>query len=125
MTEYHNFDTQTGKELELCDVVKDLPGFRKYVEEELSDQKEEKELFEDYEMTVDSLFEGTDGYGPLGWCITKTGVCIHFDQYVIASYAAGAVEVEVPFAGNEAMFQTDYIGKNSEGWAKRSVHGRL
>ena len=33
VTEYHNFDTQTGKELELCDVVKDLPGFRKYVEE--------------------------------------------------------------------------------------------
>ena len=119
VTEYHNFDTQTGKELELCDVVKDLPGFRKYVEEELSDQKEEKGLFEDYEMTVDSLFAGTDGYGPLGWCITKTGVCIHFDQYVIASYAAGAVEVEVPFAGNEAMFQTDYIGKASEGWAEK------
>ena len=120
VTEYHNFDTQTGKEMELCDVVKDLPGFRKYVEEELSDQKEEKELFEDYEMTVDSLFAGTDGYGPLGWCITKTGVCIHFDQYVIASYAAGAVEVEVPFAGNETMFQTDYIGKASEGWAKKT-----
>ena len=31
VTEYHNFDTQTGKELELGDVVKDLPGFRIYV----------------------------------------------------------------------------------------------
>ena len=120
VTEYHNFDTQTGKELELGDVVKDLPGFRIYVKEELSDQKEEKGLFEDYETTVDSLFAGTDGYGPLEWCITKTGVRIHFDQYVIASYAAGAVEVEVPFAGNEAMFQTDYIGKASEGWAKKT-----
>ena len=89
-------------------MVKDLPGFRIYVKGELSDQKEEKGLFEDYETTVDSLFAGTDGYGPLEWCITKTGVRIHFDQYVIASYAAGAVEVEVPFAGNEAMFQTDY-----------------
>ena len=50
-------------------------------------------------MTVDSLFAGTDGYWPLGWCITKSR-CVHsFDQYVIASYAAGAVEVEVPFAG--------------------------
>ena len=112
VTEYHNFDTQTGKELELCDVVKDLPGFRKYVEE--------KGLFEDYETTVDSLFAGTGGYGLLEWCITKTGVRIHFDQYVIASYAAGAVEVEVPFAGNETMFRTDYIGKNSEGWAKKT-----
>lgn len=119
VTEYHNFDTQTGKELELGDVVKDLPGFRIYVKGELSDQKEEKGLFEDYETTVDSLFAGTDGYGPLEWCITKTGVRIHFDQYVIASYAAGAVEVEVPFAGNEAMFQTDYIGKASEGWAEK------
>ena len=119
VTEYHNFDTQTGKELELGDVVKDLPGFRIYVKGELSDQKEEKGLFEDYETTVYSLFAGTDGYGPLEWCITKTGVRIHFDQYVIASYAAGAVEVEVPFAGNEAMFQTDYIGKASEGWAEK------
>ncbi len=50
----------------------------------------------------------------------KTGVRIHFDQYVIASYAAGAVEVEVPFAGNETMFRTDYIGKKiQEGWAKK------
>ena len=120
VTEYHNFDTQTGKELELGDVVKDLPGFRIYVKGELSDQKEEKGLFEDYETTVDSLFAGTDGYGMLEWCITKTGVRIHFDQYVIASYAAGAVEVEVPFAGNETMFRTDYIGKNSEGWAKKT-----
>ena len=119
VTEYHNFDTQTGKELELGDVVKDLPGFRIYVKGELSDQKEEKGLFEDYETTVDNLFAGTDGYVPLEWCITKTGVRIHFDQYVIASYAAGAVEVEVPFAGNEAMFQTDYIGKASEGWAEK------
>ena len=119
VTEYHNFDTQTGKELELGDVVKDLPGFRIYVKGELSDQKEEKGLFEDYETTVDSLFAGTDGYGLLEWCITRTGVRIHFDQYVIASYAAGAVEVEVPFAGNEAMFQTDYIGKASEGWAEK------
>lgn len=39
VTEYHNFDTQTGKELELGDVVKDLPGFRIYVKGELSDQK--------------------------------------------------------------------------------------
>ena len=119
VTEYHNFDTQTGKELELGDVVKYLPVFRIYVKGELSDQKEEKGLFEDYETTVDSLFAGMDGYGPLEWCITKTGVRIHFDQYVIASYAAGAVEVEVPFAGNEAMFQTDYIGKASEGWAEK------
>lgn len=119
VTEYHNFDTQTGKELELGDVVKDLPGFRIYVKGELSDQKEEKGLFEDYETTVDNLFAGTDGYVPLEWCITKTGVRIHFDQYVIASYAAGAVEVEVPFAGNEAMFQTDYIGKASESWAEK------
>ena len=90
------------------------------MKEELSDQKEKKGLFEDYETTVDSLFAGTDGYGPLEWCITKTGVCIHFDQYVIASYAAGAVDVEVPFAGNEAMFRTDYIGKVSEGWAEKT-----
>ncbi len=27
--------------------------------------------------------------------------------------------MEVPFAGNEAMFQTDYIGKASEGWAEK------
>ena len=40
LTEYHNFDTQTRKELELGDVVKDLPGFRIYVKGELSDQKE-------------------------------------------------------------------------------------
>ena len=46
-------------------------------------------------------------------------------QYVIASYAAGAVEVEVPFAGNEAMFQTDYIGKASEGWAEKISPWRL
>ena len=119
VTEYHNFDTQTGKELELGDVVKDLPAFQKYVKDELSNRKEENGLFDDYETTVDSLFAGTEEYGKLQWCLTEKGVRLHFDQYVIAPYAAGAVEVEVPFAENESMFQEAYMGSSRSGWAKQ------
>ena len=37
--DYYNFDTQTGKQLELSDMVKDMDGFRSYVKEELAADK--------------------------------------------------------------------------------------
>lgn len=120
VTEYYNFDTRTGKKLEIGDVVTDLPGFQKYVKDELLKEKEDAGLFDDYETTVDNLFAGTDEYGTLQWCVTEKGVSVHFDQYVLASYASGAIEVDVPFAGNENMFQADYIEKSKSGWVKRA-----
>lgn len=100
-------------------MVKDLPTFQKYVKDELSNRKEENGLFDDYETTVDSLSAGTEEYGKFQWCLTEKGVRLHFDQYVIAPYAAGTVVVEVPFAGNESMFQETYMGSSRCGWAKQ------
>ena len=120
VADYYNFDTRTGKKLEIGDVVTDLQGFQKYVKDELAKEKEDTGLFDDYETTVDNLFAGNDEYGTLQWCVTEKGVSVHFDQYVLASYASGAIEVDVPFAGNENMFQADYIEKSKSGWAKRA-----
>lgn len=116
---YYNFDTQTGKQLALSDVVKDMDGFTAYVKNELAGRAAQGELFDGYEESVDNMFAGDDPDLTLEWAVTEKGVSVYFEEYVIAPYAAGEIEVAVPFKGHEEMFDESYAGSQSDGWAKK------
>ena len=116
---YYNFDTRTGKQLALSDVVKDMDGFTTYVKNELADRAARGELFDGYEETVDDMFAGTDPEQTLEWAVTEKGVSVYFEEYMIAPYAAGEIEVAVPFKDHEEMFDGSYVGSQSDGWAKK------
>lgn len=117
--DYYNFDTQTGKQLELSDMVKDMDGFRSYVKEELAGRAADGELFDGYEDTVDTLFDGTNADSSLEWAITENGVSVYFAPYEIGPYAAGEIEIAVPFKDHESMFEEAYMGASTDGWAKK------
>lgn len=87
--DYYNFDTQTGKQLELSDMVKDMDGFRSYVKEELAGRAADGELFDGYEDTVDTLFDGTNADSSLEWAITENGVSVYFAPYEIGTVCGG------------------------------------
>lgn len=121
--DYYNFDTQTGKQLELSDMVKDMDGFRSYVKEELAGRAADGELFDGYEDTVDTLFDGTNADSSLEWAITENGVSVYFAPYEIGPYAAGEIEIAVPFKDHESRFEEAYMGASTDGGQKSGSVG--
>ena len=109
------YDTQTGKELSLKDIVKDYDGVYDEVLKKLAEDNDPNMFFEGYQDMVKAMFYGGDAdYGPVQWFLTNDGVTIWFNQYDIAPYAAGPVTVEIPFAEHAEWFEKQYeTGKTS------------
>ncbi len=108
----YNYDPETGKVLNLQDVVTDYDGLYQAVLDALKKVNESQDnsvFFDEYEDTVKSMFYGasaddtasSEDYGltyTLNWVMTDDGLYIIFNQYDIAPYAAGQFVAEVPFA---------------------------
>ena len=102
------FDTMTGEELKIQDIVADMPSFRhqatkdidKYLQENYSDG-----LFEDYQDTVEQIWEGEDGFN---WYLNESGIMVIFNPYVVGPYAMGAVTVPLPYSSYASYLNPDY-----------------
>ena len=104
-----NFDTKTGKKLDIKDVVTDTG--------KLADIVEEKVFAEYDDLSADRLFlpEGdtlsdyvTDRIADeelcISWVITNVGIEIYFNPYEIASYADGLITARVGFQEYPEIF---------------------
>ena len=102
------FDTMTGEELKIQDIVADMPSFRhqatkdidKYLQENYSDG-----LFEDYQDTVEQIWEGEDGFN---WYLNESGIMVTFNPYVVGPYAMGAVTVPLPYSSYASYLNPNY-----------------
>ena len=102
------FDTVTGEELKIQDIVADMPSFRhqvtkdidKYLQENYSDG-----LFEDYQDTVEQIWEGEDGFN---WYLNGSGIMVTFNPYVVGPYAMGAVTVPLPYSSYASYLNPNY-----------------
>ncbi len=102
------FDTMTGEELKIQDIVADMPSFRhqvtkdidKYLQENYSDG-----LFEDYQDTVEQIWEGEDGFN---WYLNGSGIMVTFNPYVVGPYAMGAVTVPLPYSSYASFLNPNY-----------------
>lgn len=105
----YNFDSRTGKELLLTDLIADKEALYERLLKLLDERYgADQMLFEGYEETVrDQVFENEVGGYPMSltWTLGRDGMTVYFEQYVIAPYAAGLLTVEIPYVGNEAVFQ--------------------
>lgn len=103
------FDSQTGEQLLLEDIISDRDALYAYLIDALEERYGVTQaLFEGYEQTVeDEVFENeTDGYRwSLNWTMGADGITVYFEEYEIAPYAAGLLTVQIPCAGNETMFR--------------------
>ena len=107
---YHGttFDTMTGEELKIQDIVADMPSFRqqatkdidKYLQENYGDG-----LFEDYQDTVEQIWESEDGFN---WYLNESGIMVIFNPYVVGPYAMGAVTVPLPYSAYASYLNPDY-----------------
>ncbi len=91
----YNFDVNTGKKLNLYDVIKDKEEFRKYLYEWCEEHSEEDMIFEEeYKETIDNYVDEKSDLQFFFYDIDK--LCVIFQIYDIAPYAVGVISVEIP-----------------------------
>lgn len=100
-----NYDTETGKELHLPDVVTDIDEFAKVVEAELfstagADVFNSDTIIEDYFKEY-----GADG---THWTLEYNGVTVYFDEGEIAGSGFGAINLTIEFAEYPELFKEEY-----------------
>ena len=102
-----NFDAQTGKLLELSDILTDEEGFQKKAEEELirklSDTYQDG-LFDGYEDTIRQMWES----GP-NWYLDGAGITFIFQPYLIGPYAMGEAYVTLSYKDMEAYLEPSWL----------------
>lgn len=102
------FDVESGKKLQLNDILTDSQGFYdKALEYIIAQIKENygEALFQDYEETI-----RTDTFGetPASWYLDNTGIVIDYDLYQITPYAAGIPSVTLPYDEFAEYIKEDY-----------------
>ncbi len=101
----HCYDTATGNELKIFDVIDENH------KHEFADMVEEK-VFEEREELKDALFvEDLGDYveeGNITYDLTREGVCVYFSPYEIAAYAAGATIVTIPYKELDGIIKAEY-----------------
>lgn len=87
----YTYDVKTGKELKLADFVKDKEELKKYLKDWLNKQ-EEGMFYPEAEENIDVYFEGDN---ELQFVLIDNELHVIFQQYDVAPYAAGIIEVKV------------------------------
>lgn len=87
------FDPKSGKNLEIKDIIKDIPAFTKIAESKF---RETFEIPTDATITSTGFWFENDTFAlPLNIFFTEHDVVLHYNQYEIASYAEGSKEVRI------------------------------
>ena len=106
-----NFDTASGTQLELADVLTDTDG----LDEILTEKIRLKYDFEPF----DSLDEMLMDYTPedYTWTLDYQGITFYFSPYEIASYAAGLLTATIWFDEMPELFHEEYTVAPEGGYA--------
>ncbi len=94
-TRFLNFDMDKGQEIDTQTLFKDLLAFRSYAESKFRKQEEIPE-----EAPINStgfMFELDTFYLPENIGLTPKGILLLYNQYEVASYADGQIELLIPF----------------------------
>lgn len=112
------FDVKTGKELQLADILSNPEGFYSEAVDYLLNQLEEdysEMLFEDYKDYTAGTF-GEDREA--NWYLNAAGIVIVYSPYEIAPYAAGSIEITLPYSNFSQYIKEEYWALHSNVVAK-------
>ncbi len=100
-----NYDTQTGEELHLPDIVTDMEAFTQAVEDRLFGTVGADVFYND-----GIIKEYFDMYGADGthWSIDYNGVTVYFGEGEIADIGIGGMNVTITFAERPDLFDDKY-----------------
>lgn len=98
-TQFQNFDVQTGLELSAEEIFTNLNAFKDFAKGKFKTAYEIPE--EDSINSTGFWFDDDTFYLPETIGFTETNLILIYNQYDIASYAAGPVELEIPLSDVE------------------------
>lgn len=100
-----NYDTKTGRELDIKDVVKDFDKLEALIREELKEYEDaiEENLINDF---FEMIKKGETEYV---WNIGYEDITFYFNQYCLGPYASGYQIVHIPFDKNRDIIDEKYI----------------
>lgn len=101
-----NFDSESGKELLLSDVVTDMSCIPKLTAETII-EKYQEEGYEDF-SGLEKILEQQE-VESYTWTMDDEKITIYFQPYEIASYAMGLLTAELSFAEHPEVFNEKYL----------------
>lgn len=107
----HNFDTATGRQLTLKDVLTDTKG----LDQILAEKIRAKYAFEPF-PSLDEMLAEYDSEDYI-WTLGYQGITFYFNPYEIAAYAAGLLTVTVWFDEMPELFRDEYTLLPEDGYA--------
>ena len=102
----YTYDSQTGRELELGDLVKDIPAMGELVLEKLRTDYDEQIFFESYKDTIHAYFDGKkdENDTEVAFTMEPDGISFWFGPYDLAAYASGMQMVHIRFDEAPELF---------------------
>jgi hypothetical protein len=94
-TNYLNFDKKRGKEIDTSELFEDKEGFQKYAETQFRIQQNipiNKSI-----NSTGFMFDKDHFYLPENIGFTEKGLKLLYNQYEVASYADGPIELTLPY----------------------------
>lgn len=85
----YNIDLKSGKVLNLHDILKDIPNYKKIINKYIHDEISQKP-----EVYFIDSFKGI--YNDISFTLDKSNLIIYFQQYEIAPYSSGIIEFKIP-----------------------------
>lgn len=101
-----NYDTQTGKELKLSDVIKDMKPVPELVEQELNSHMWAGDF--SYDSIVADYFKNTPEDG-IRWTLDYNGVTFYFGPGDLAEEGFGSQSATISFAEHSELFEEKYM----------------
>lgn len=100
------FDTKTGKKLNLKDVITDMDAYEQMAVPFVTEQVEEfygELLFPEYEETIKKTINKPN------WMLTNYGLKFIYNEYELAPYAAGMIDVQIPYSKLADLIKPEYM----------------
>jgi hypothetical protein len=105
-TTFLNFDKSKSIELEIHHLFKDLEGFIDFAEEQF---REAQKIPSNVSInTTGFMFSGDLFHLPENLGFTKNGIKLIYNQYEVASYADGPIELLIPYAKVNPFLKVKY-----------------
>lgn len=127
-----NFDVQTGKEIELASVIKDMGSLPGALETEIKDKYPDLSYWTDdvAGLLQEYIMPSDPAYAPVfTWTLDYEGVTFYFSDYELGSYVDGVQQVTITYSEypeilEEKYFDNialDYVLKLPDSWRSSDV----
>ena len=106
-----SYDLSTGNSLSLSNILSDGADTNRICQMVLTAlyaQKEDKQLYDGFEMTVKDRFN-KESLINTDWFLSGTGLSFFFSPYEIGPYASGAVIAEIPYSQLTGILNDAYF----------------